>query len=95
MDPFFITRDEYSFTVKELVQSDSTHFRSNGEGKSYEKNLYYYPNFSEALNKVAELKMDLKDYSNLKDYIKEFKSISNQIKNYTDGIRSTIWCCYS
>ena len=90
LEPYFITRDEYSFTVKELIQSDSDHFRSKGEGKTYEKNLYYYPNFDDALNKVAELKLDTKDYSNLKNYIQDYQSISNQIKSYTDGIRSTV-----
>tara|TARA_Y100000114_G_scaffold92977_1_gene86397 strand:- start:2639 stop:2956 length:318 start_codon:yes stop_codon:yes gene_type:complete len=90
LEPYFITKDEYSFTVKELVQSDSNHFRSNGKGKTYEKNLFYFPNFSQALNKIAKLKMDLTDYNSLKDYIKDYESISNQIKNYTDGIRSTI-----
>ena len=31
LEPFFITKDEYSFTVKQNVTSDSSHFRSKGK----------------------------------------------------------------
>jgi len=90
LDPFFITKDEYSYTVKQNVESDASHFRSNGKSKTYEKSLYYFPQFSQAINKIAELKAGLDDFNNIKDYIKNYKEISNQIKNYTDGLRSTI-----
>jgi hypothetical protein len=90
LEPFFITKDEYSYTVKQNVTSDSSHFRSKGKSKTYEKSLYYYPNFSDAINKIAKLKADLDDFDNLNKYIENYKKISNQIKEYTDGIRSTI-----
>lgn len=90
LEPFFITKDEYSFSVKQNVTSDASHFRSKGNSKTYEKTLYYYPTFSAAVNKIAELKSDTKDFNSLREYIENYKSISNQIKNYTDGIRSII-----
>lgn len=90
LEPFFITKDEYSFTVKQNVTSDSSHFRSKGKSKTYEKSLYYYATFSRALNKIAELKSDIGDFSNLTNYLENYKQISNQIKQYTDGLRSTI-----
>ena len=90
LDPFFITKDEYSYTVKQNVTSDASHFRSKGKSKTYEKSLYYYPQFNQALNKIAELKAGLDDYSSLKNYIENYNEISNQIKNYTDGVRSII-----
>ncbi len=90
LEPFFITKDEYSYTVKQNVTSDISHFRSKGKSKTYEKSLYYYPTFGDALNKIAELKTGVNNYNNLKDFINHYKEISNQIKNYTDGIRSTI-----
>ena len=37
LEPFFITKDEYSYTVKEMVTSDANHFRSKGKSKTYEK----------------------------------------------------------
>ncbi len=42
LEPYFITKDEYSYTVKEMVTSDASHFRSKGKSKTYEKSLYYY-----------------------------------------------------
>ena len=90
LEPFFITKDEYSYTVKQNVTSDASHFRSKGNSKTYEKSLYYFSNFNQALNKIAELKTEGENYSSIQEYLKNYKQISNQIKQYTDGIRSTI-----
>jgi len=90
LEPFFITKDEYSFTVKQNVTSNASHFRSKGKAKTYEKSLYYYTNFEQALQKIAKLQSDMENYISLEEYINNYKSISNQIKNYTDGIRSAI-----
>ncbi len=90
LEPFFISKDEYSYTVKQNVTSDASHFRSKGNSKTYEKSLYYFSNFNQALNKIAELKNEGENYSSIQEYLKNYKQISNQIKQYTDGIRSTI-----
>jgi len=90
LEPYFITKDEYSYAVKEIVKSDSDHFRSKGTSKTYEKSLYYYANFSQAINKIAILKSEKEDFSSLEKYIENYQLITNQLKNYTDGIRSAI-----
>jgi len=90
LEPFFITRDEYSYAVKQNVTSDANHFRSKGNAKTYEKTLYYYSSMSQAIEKIAKLKADTNDFDSLKGYMENYESISNQIKNYTDGIRSAI-----
>ena len=90
LEPFFITRDEYSYAVKQNVTSDANHFRSKGNAKTYEKTLYYYSNFSQAIAKIAKLKADTDDFDSLEGYINNYESISNQIKTYTGGIRSAI-----
>lgn len=90
LDPYFITRDEYSFTVKEMVKSDANHFRSKGKGKVYEKSHYYFSHFPQALNKIAELKNGEGDFDSLKNYMNNYLEISKQIKTYTDGIKSQI-----
>ena len=91
LEPYFITRDEYSFTVKENVAPNSNHFRTKGKGKSYEKSLSYYPTFEAALKKIATLKLSQKEnYTSINNYIEEYNTISNQIKSYTDELRSTI-----
>ena len=90
LEPFFITKDEYSYTVKQNVTSDATHFRSKGNAKTYEKSLYYFARFDQALNKICDLKSDTENYDSLEEYINNYIKISTNIKNYTDGIRSAI-----
>ena len=51
LEPFFITKDEYSYTVKQNVISDASHFRAKGKAKTYEKSLYYYAEFEQACTK--------------------------------------------
>ena len=90
LEPFFITKDEYSYTVKQNVTSDASHFRSKGNAKTYEKSLYYFTNFNQALNKIAELQAGIENFDSLEEYINQYTKISNNIKNYTDGIRSIV-----
>lgn len=90
LEPFFITKDEYSYTIKQKVTSDASHFRSKGNSKTYEKSLYYFSNFGQALRKIADLKSDIEDFNSLDKYIKNYIKISTNIKNYTDGIRSIV-----
>ncbi len=90
LEPFFITRDEYSYTIKQNVTSDASHFRSKGKSKTYEKSLYYFANLDQALQKIANLKSDIGNFDSLEEYINNYIKISTNIKNYTDGIRSII-----
>ena len=91
LEPYFITKDEYCFTVKENVAPNTNHFRTQGKGKSYEKSLFYFPTFEAALERISTLKLSQKEnYTSINDYIEDYNIISNQIKNYTDGIRSTV-----
>ena len=90
LEPFFTTKDEYSYTVKQNVKSDASHFRSKGKAKTYEKSLYYFANMDQALQKIANLKSDIGNFDSLEEYINNYLKISTNIKNYTDGLRSTI-----
>lgn len=91
LEPYFITKDDYGYTVKENVAPNSGHFRTQGKGKSYEKSLFYFPTFSMALKRISTLKLSQKEsYTSLQEYLEEYNSVSNQIKKYTDGLRSTI-----
>ncbi len=90
LEPFFITKDEYSYTVKQNVTSDASHFRAKGKAKTYEKSLYYFTHVDQALQKIANLKSDMGDFSSLEEYINNYLKISINIKNYTNGIRSAI-----
>ena len=91
MDPYYITKDELCFTVNERITPNKDHFRSKGEGTEYSKPQGYYPEFQQALHKIAKEKMHTrKSYETLNEFISEYKLIETNIKNYTDGLRSTI-----
>jgi len=91
MEPYYITRDELCYTVNERITPDKNHFRSKGNGTEYAKPQGYYPEFQQALVKVAKEKLHTrKNYETLSEFLNEIKLIETNIKNYTDGLRSTI-----
>jgi hypothetical protein len=84
LEPYFITKDEYSYTIKMNVTSDSTHFRAKGKTKTYEKSLYYYPTISQTLMRISELQSNDKDYTKLSEYIENYNQITINLKHYVD-----------
>jgi hypothetical protein len=90
LEPFFITVDEYCFTVKEKITSNITHFKSNGTVKEYEKSLFYFPDLGSALSKIIDLKVSGEDFDDLKEYLNEYRNIKNEIKEYANQLRSTV-----
>ena len=90
LEPFFITVDDYCFTIKERVTSDTDHFKSSGKAKVYEKSLFYVPNLGMALSRIAELKAGIGDFDSLDEYLKNYETITNEIKEYTHELRSII-----
>jgi hypothetical protein len=85
LEPYFITKDEYSYTIKMNVTSDATHFRSKkGTPKTYEKSLYYYPTIEAALVRISELQSNDKNYNSLGEYIENYKQITLNLKQYVD-----------
>jgi len=90
LEPFFITVDDYCFTIKERVTSDTDHFKSSGKAKVYEKSLFYVPSLGMALSRIAELKAGIGDFNSLDEYLKNYETITNEIKEYTHELRSII-----
>ena len=90
LEPFFITVDDYCFTIKERVTSDTDHFKSSGKAKVYEKSLFYVPNLGAALTRIAELRAGIGDFNSLDEYLKNYETITNEIKEYTHELRSII-----
>ena len=82
LEPYFISRDEYSFAVKEMVKTDLNHFKSNGTEKEYEKVHGFYASISNALEKIIQLKAsDAGDFDSLKEYINSLKTIQNEVRS--------------
>lgn len=90
LEPFFITVDDYCFTIKEKVIPDTTHFKAKGKRKEYERSLFYYPNLGMALEKIIDLKVGIEDSSSLENYLEKYNNIKNEIKEYTNELRSII-----
>ena len=91
MEPYYICKDDVCFTVNERIIPDGKHFRSKNGGKEYAKPQGYYPEFGQAIKKISdELRHTKRKYDSLIEYIEEYRVIENNIKEYTDGIRSTI-----
>ena len=60
------------------------HFRAKGKTKTYEKSLYYYPTIGAALMRISELQANNKDYSQLSEYIENYKQVTSNLKQYVD-----------
>ena len=90
LDPYFITKDDHCYTVNVKVESDKDHFRSKGKSKTYSKSISYHARFDQALRWISDEQLYIKKKLDLNEFLTQFKNIRNNIKEYTDGIRSTI-----
>ena len=79
IEPFFISKDQYCYTVMETITPDEKNVgkfgkKDNGnQGKNYEKSMGHYSSLASALRKITEAKIDLKDeYSTIMEYINEY-----------------------
>jgi len=80
IDPYFIEIDQYCYTVSERVTPDPKY---TANGKEYKKTIGHYSNFNSCLETIAKHKVNSKEHSTIKGYIKEFNEIKNQLKNLT------------
>ena len=84
IEPFFLTKDEYCYTLIEKVAPNKKHFRSKGKG--YQKVRGYYPNIAAALTTILELKLHTNgEFGSLEEYAKEFRTISEDLKQFKNG----------
>ncbi len=82
MEPFYIKKDNYNFTVMETVKSTRGFAGKKASGKLNEKVVGYYTNFGFALKAVAREKFQRKhkSYETIKEYINSWKEVENGIK---------------
>ena len=91
LDPFYLSKDQYCYTVIEVITPEAKNlgrFGNGGnknEGKDYEKSLGHYSTVAAALKKIAKLKLDNKpEYNSILEYInkwKEEKELMNELLN--------------
>ena len=70
---YFIQVDDLNYSVYKTIIPDS--------GKPYDSCIGHFGNFGNALKKIAEHKVRQQSYDSIKDYIKEYEQISNELKN--------------
>ncbi len=91
LDPFYLSKDQYCYTVIEVITPETKNlgrFGNGGnknEGKDYEKSLGHYSTVAAALKKIAKLKLDNKpEYNSILEYInkwEEEKELMNELLN--------------
>jgi len=80
LEPFYIGKDNYCYTVYEVVTPESKNLEAGSEGKDYEKPVGHYSSFANALTAVAKAKTDSKDlYNSVQEYITEWDRIKTEI----------------
>lgn len=91
--PFFISKDQYCFTVMEVITPDEKNIgkfkkKDNGnEGKDYEKPIGHYSSLAAALKKIAKGKVDhKKEYSSIMSYIGEYNKQNEELENLLNKI---------
>lgn len=81
LEPFYIALDPYCFILNETIIPDPK-FTPNG--KPYDKIIGHYTKFGSCLEVVAKLKTNTKSYNTLKEYLEEYKKITETLKSITN-----------
>jgi hypothetical protein len=81
--PYYIGKDNYCYTVYEERTPDPKF--ATEKSKVYTQSIGHFATLGASLEKIARLKVDsTKDYSSIRDYIKEWNRVSEEIKTLTN-----------
>lgn len=82
LEPFFIVRDKYNYSVMETIVPQKRYLEPGSEGKPYEKAIGHYSSLAGALKKIARFKLDLPDrtYHSIKEYIDRHEALLNEME---------------
>ena len=81
LEPFFIQKDQYCYTVFENVNPQGKRAIKSKTGKAYIKSVGHYGNFGSAVKAICKEKLnqDEKEYSSVKEYLSEWENIQENI----------------
>lgn len=97
MEPFFLSKDRYSYTL--LETKIATYEGKRGrrpkvtpellkQEKTYESPIGYYTTLEGAIKKIIDLKMERKNkYNSLKSYLSEYKKVLKEISTLFEKIK--------
>jgi hypothetical protein len=85
---FFISKDQYCYTVFENYHTDTSHFKSKGVSKQHQNPIGYFKTLSGAVECVFKSKLhnDGKEYESFKDYMNDWKILKEEINNLLNKI---------
>jgi hypothetical protein len=81
IEPFFISKDAYCYTIFKTVTPDVRYTEGNKPGKDYIKPLGHFSSFASCLKRLAKEKVDNnQSYDSIQEYIQTFKKLEDSIK---------------
>ena len=87
LEPFYLSKDQYCYTVYEKVTPDPANLEKGSKGKDYQKALGHYTKLSHALNFNAKAKLDCKsEYNSIKSYIQEWEKNKEAMENLLESL---------
>lgn len=90
IEPFYVTKDEFSFALKRKIESDPNHRKSKGSSKTYEKTYGYFHKFHRCIEEFFRYQQDVKDFNSIKEYIEENQRIEERVKNYINKFKDEV-----
>jgi hypothetical protein len=81
LEPFYIQKDQYCYTVFENVTPTGRGARKSKNGDDYTKSHGHYGNFGSAVKAICKHKLNSndKEYSSVREYLAEWTEIQNSI----------------
>ena len=82
MEPYYIGKDTYCYTVYEVVTPQAKYLEKGSEGKDYEKPVSHHSNFGSALKRVMKEKLNREKghYTSIKEYIERWDELKKELK---------------
>jgi hypothetical protein len=82
MEPYYIGKDTYCYTVYEVVTPQEKYLEKNSEGKDYEKPVSHHSDFGSALKRVMKEKLNREKghYTSIKEYIERWDELKKELK---------------
>jgi len=81
LEPFYISKDKYCYTVIELITPTRTRSKSTKVKEPYEKAIGHYTHLNQAIKAIAKGRLDSppKLYESVKDYLMESERLNNEL----------------
>ena len=80
IEPYYIGKDAYCYTVYQTITPDTRYTEDNKPGKEYTKALGHYGNFGSCLKVIARNKTnDKQNYTSITEYLETYRQTEKLI----------------